>query len=403
MTYLKSAQKEDCCGCKACAEICPKKCISMNTDPEGFYYPQIDKSACIDCGLCQKVCPQDYLRFISKENISAYIVLNSEEVILKSASGGAFTAICQATCSEGYIVYGAKFDKSLNVCHDFADTQKGCEMFRKSKYVQSDLEGCYSSMLLQLISGKKVLFSGTPCQCAAVQGFLDAKKIDKSKLLVVSLFCRGVPNQEIFNSYIKELNQKNGGNVTRYTFKNKTETVNGKMNSRTACIEFENGDKKIVDLHTDPYLKGYYNRLFLRPSCGKCLFARPDRVSDITLADAWGINKIYSDLDPLKGVSLVLTHSEKGEKIFNKIDNSEITIEPLDSKWAIQSQSIMHKPVWMNANREKFFELIGEGEPFSDAVEKALKPPSITNRCVIKTRNLLLYMKNKLSDKIKKK
>lgn len=386
--HFTSCKAEQCCGCGACAEICPRKCIEMTQNREGFTVPVVNKEACVNCGLCESTCPMGFNGFVGTENVKAYIGTNEEEVVFKSASGGAFTAVYESGISEGCIIYGARFDEQLKVVHSGAENLSDCEAFRKSKYVQSDMRGCYREIAAHLKHNKKVLFSGTPCQCAALRGYLEAGKADTKNLYLVSVLCHGVPSQTLFDSYIKELSaaQQGRGMVQNYMFKSKT-PINGKVNSRSAQISFANGDKIYVDRSTDPYLNGYYSRLFLRPSCGTCRFARPERVSDLTIADAWGIEKILPSRDPLKGVSLVLTHSEKGEKLLAAMQQ-RMMLEEVDSQWALKSQALFYKPTWMHENRDKFFRLWTKGNGFYRSVKKALHI-SFFKRCIYKTKAVL--------------
>lgn len=386
--YLVSHKAEECCGCGACVEICPRKCIKMTQDREGFAVPVVRTEACANCGLCKSVCPNECKEFSSVENIRAYVGTNEEEIVYKSASGGAFTAIYECCISKGYIVYGAKFDENLKVVHRSAQSASACESFRKSKYVQSDMCGCYREIAAYLKQGRSVLFSGTPCQCAALSGYLHAAKAETKNLYLISILCHGVPNQALFDSYIQELSaaQKELGGVQGYTFKSK-EPIHGKVNSRSAQVTFANGDTVCVDRTTDPYLNAYYSRLFLRPSCGSCLFARSERVSDVTIADAWGIEKILPSFDPLKGVSLVLTHSEKGEALLAAM-RQQMELQEIDAQWALKSQALFHKPTWMHENRKKFFLLWEKGKGFSFSVQKALHT-SFFKRCFYKAKAIM--------------
>lgn len=370
--FLESKIHEDCCGCGACVDICPEKAIKMTEDDESFLYPQIDSKKCISCHLCEKACPIGYKKWISKENIVSYLGVASEEVIFESSSGGAFTAIYKTFLECGYLIYGVKFNDRLQVLHDCADTIEGCKEFRKSKYVQSNTNHCYVKIAEQLQNGKKILFTGTPCQCAALTTFLDAKKIlTKRNLLTVSLLCHGVPSQTIFDSYIKELTEKNG-DILNFMFRYKS-LKHGKPNSRSARICFSSGKIKMVNASTDAFLKGYYTRLFYRPSCEKCMFARPERVSDITIADAWGIERLYPMFNPLKGASLILFNTDKGKESISSI-KERIYIKELDLEWVLDSQEIFSRPTLMHKNRDLFFYL-WKTNGFHYAVKKATYRP----------------------------
>ncbi len=385
--YLKSRLKETCTGCRACEDICPKNCISMQEDKEGFVYPVIDDEKCIHCHLCEKVCPGKYGNWANKNQVKVWAgVYNSEDVIHKSSSGGAFTAIYEHLLKSNYTVYGVVFDENFKVKHAPANSVKMCESFRKSKYVLSDTNNCYQKIQQQLQKGEKVLFTGTPCQCAALLNFLELKKVNTCNLITIDLICHGAPNQALFNSYLRELEDRENSSVKEFLFKNKT-PIRGKVNSRSAKIVFTNGKTLFVGIEDDPFLKAYYSRLFYRPSCKVCSFARPHRVSDLTLGDAWGIKQLYPQWDSLSGVSLILVNSDKGKGIVDLIKNVMILL-PVTIDWAEKSNQQLHKPTDFHQNREKFF-LIWRTHSFYKAVKEATKTPLYRRalgkiKCIIK-------------------
>lgn len=370
--YLLDNNKENCCGCLVCADICPKACITFKTDSEGFIYPCIDREVCINCHLCEKVCP--VLEGTTEFNDSKDEVLvgtyDADEVIYNSSSGGAFTAIYEEFIKNGYIVYGVMFDGNLKVKHGFAITLGECEKFRKSKYVQSDPDHCYVKIYDQLKNGEKVLFSGTPCQCAALNNYLALKKADTTSLVVIDLLCHGVPCQDLFDRYIAELEEKEGTKVASYQFRNKV-PVNDIVNSRTAKISFSNGNVSIINMKKDPFLKGYYHRLFYRPSCGKCVFTKTSRPSDITIGDAWGVSKIYAQFTSTTGTSAIIVNTEKGNAIANNLENRMI-LKETSLDWLVKNNSVLKKPTVFHKNRNKFFKLL-KNCSFEKAVNKTVK------------------------------
>ena len=304
--YLVTNEKTECCGCRACSEICPRACISFIDDEEGFSYPHIDTIQCIKCHLCEKVCPIYYNNFNEEPDGCVYVGKhNSENVIFNSSSGGAFTAIYEELLKENFIVYGAKFDENLKVIHSAADNVEGCAEFRKSKYILGDTNGCFSKISKDLSTGKKILFTGTPCQCAALVSFLNIKNISKENLILIDILCHGGPNQSLFDIYLQELSWKYNSKVIDFIFRNKKE-IDGKVNSRSVEVKFLNGKSVLLNTKRCAFLKGYHSRLFYRSSCSQCRFAKTQRVSDMTIADAWGVEKIYPELVSLKGVSLCL-------------------------------------------------------------------------------------------------
>lgn len=368
--YLLSEKQTSCMGCGACVDICPKKCISMIEDKEGFLYPKVLRDVCIECHLCEKVCPINYsVDQVSKEEVVKVGIHRNEKIIKKSSSGGAFTAIMKTVLEKGYEIWGVKFDENWKVVHDLGGTLKECESFQKSKYILSDTNHCFSKIEKQLKSGQKILFSGTPCQCAALKNYLNLKRTNQDGLVVIDIICHGAPNQGIFNAYIEEQEKIEKAQILSYEFRNK-EPIRNEINSRSARIQFSNGTNKIVTFANDPFLKGYYTRLFYRPSCGQCKFAQPNRVSDLTIGDAWGVEKIYSDLNPLIGVSLLIANSSKGVRLLECIEN-DFELCSATKEWAIKANAQLRKPTEMHKGRKKFFKLYKKG--FSKAVRKSAK------------------------------
>jgi coenzyme F420-reducing hydrogenase beta subunit len=369
---IKEWNKE-CCGCGACADICPKSAISLRADDETFRYPVIDKEKCINCGLCEKTCPLSFSNYHGYDSVKSYVgTYKSKDVIYDSSSGGAFTAIYQVYTNKGYVVYGAQYEDHLRVVHGRAETEKECEKFRKSKYIQSDTLGCFIKVENDLKSGKSVLFSGVSCQCAALISYLDTKKVSKENLITVNILCHGVPSQAMFDKYIEEEEEEEAALVYQFRFKNK-EAERSKVNSRTAWVEFSNGHKYIRTVDNDPFLRGYYKRLFYRPSCATCHFTCKERISDFTIADAWGIEKIKPEYRPIEGVSLILFNTEKAKDAFETI-NAEMDLEEVTSEWALASQRLFRAPTDMHKNRDKFFNL-WKKMSFKKAVFKCTKPP----------------------------
>ena len=349
--YLKSGIEKECCGCKACMDICPQKCIVMKENSEGFLYPNIDKSKCIQCNLCNKVCPNEYMKSepLRKAKEGYVGVHRNCEISYSSSSGGAFSALCEAAFEENYIVYGARWDENYRVCHDMAKTFEDSKMFRKSKYILSDMNHCYESIAKQLKSDYSVLFSGTPCQCAAIKHYIRCKNIPTEKLVLVDIVCHGAPAQKIFDKYLDEIGRTK---IKAFSFRYKANK--GRVNTRTAQLLYKNGTQKILDVHNDAFMKGYYGRLFYRSSCAYCKFARIERVSDITLGDAWHVENIYQEWNSEKGVSMILINTDKGKSIFEKF-KKYMTLKPIEIDWAEQSNMQLRKPTEMHPGRDTFF------------------------------------------------
>lgn len=215
-------QGKDCCGCTACASICGKKAITMAPDSLGFLYPQVDTDLCVDCGLCEKVCnfSNDYStpeNFSVPEPYGVRLKDNSE--VMKSRSGGAFKAFSDWVLNRNGVVYGAGFKEHFKVAHCRATTPEERDIMRGSKYVQSDLHGVFQSVKSDLVQGKWVLFSGTPCQTSALQSYLPIKL--QSNLLLVDIVCHGVPSPKFWKDYIDYIEQKEGKEIIKVYFRDK--------------------------------------------------------------------------------------------------------------------------------------------------------------------------------------
>lgn len=199
--------KKECCGCSACASICPKHCIAMKEDFEGFLYPQVDEKTCINCGLCEKVCNELH-PYDTREPLQVFAAINkNEEIRLKSSSGGIFYILAEKTIREGGVVFGARFDENWQVVIDYAEDMKGVEAFMGSKYVQARIDKAYIDVKRFLTEDRQVLFSGTPCQVAGLHKYL---RKSYSKLLTVDFVCHGTPSPKVWGMYLNEVIKKSG-------------------------------------------------------------------------------------------------------------------------------------------------------------------------------------------------
>ncbi len=373
---MNSGYKNECYGCKACAEVCPKNCVSIAEDSEHFFYPFVNYQECINCHLCEKTCPYGKPLFHDKDQTEVWVGRHvSDEVLLNSSSGGVYTAIYKTLLSEHYIFYGVRWDENFKVIHDSANTEEECKRFRKSKYVLSDTNHVFSRVEDNLRRNEKVCFSGTPCQCAALISFLETKKVSMDALIVVDIICHGAPNQYIFDRYIEEMIGSNEDFCSySFRFKNKIPYC-GKINSRSAELKSPQGESVILDATNDPFLRGYYGRLFYRPSCGSCAFARPQRVSDITIGDAWHIEEVYPEWQSLEGVSLMLLNTEKGKCLFEKLRH-QMDLRKMSIEWAVKTNAQLREPTQMHKSREKFFRRI-DRSGFKESVDTAMNDNAI--------------------------
>lgn len=321
---IEIVDKKDCCGCSACVQRCPKQCIKLKEDNEGFLYPEVEKSTCIDCGLCEKVCPVLH-QGEPRKPLKVYAAKNlDEEIRRQSSSGGVFTLLAEQIIQEGGVVFGARFDENWEVKHDFTETIEGLAPFRGSKYVQSRIEDNYKKAEEFLKQGRKVLFSGTPCQIAGLKRFL-RKEYDN--LLTVDFVCHGVPSPGVWRQYLKEtvalMCDKNSvstdpisienAHVESISFRDKCSSWKKYNFTLILSTMSRSGAKNIVSLcevfPQNIFMKGFLADLYLRPSCYACTAKCGKSGSDITIGDLWGAPYIIGKDDDDKGISLALIHN----------------------------------------------------------------------------------------------
>ena len=317
--------KEICCGCRACFEICPTHSITMKKAENGFYYPHIDVNSCIHCFKCQKVCPT--LEPLYRENVvpsvySAYAL--NPEYRDQGSSGGVFGILARKIINHKGIVFGAAFDEEFNLKHRKALTQSELLPLFKSKYVESDTNHVFGEISREVKIGRTILFCGTPCQCAALKKFLGH---EYENLYIIDFLCHGVPSQELFTEAIREYEKKHKGKIVAFNFrsKNLTDTKDVGHHYFSLTIKKNNGKliyKKARRHYEFPYYSGFMSHNILRPSCYECRYANTNRVSDITLADFWGLEKIEPIQDFRKGYSMVICNSVKGKTLFHTIQDS---------------------------------------------------------------------------------
>lgn len=356
--YLKYGNKYDCNGCGICALVCPKKCIHMKQDNEGFYYPVIDEEKCVHCNRCKNICSND--KNIDNYNRQAYIAINNNYVEReKSASGGMFIILAKYVIDKNGVVFGVKYDKNLNVVHDEAATLEECEKFMGSKYVRSDCLNIYEKVKEYLNQNKWVLFTGTPCQCYALKVYLNK---DYEKLITCEIICHGNPSPKVYKKYIDEKEKTKNKRIIDIKFRSKE---NG-WNNSTPIIEYEDQSKE-----EDPTLyRAFMAELVSRPSCYPCKFVDKNRTSDFTLGDMWGIEKINPDMNDGKGASLIVISSDKGKKILNELKD-KMKLKEIDIDVAFSYNH--HINVKENKKRNKFFRKIDENESIISLIQKYSK------------------------------
>lgn len=357
--------ENDCCGCSACANICPQKCITMEADVAGFLYPVVDKEKCVACDLCHKSCPIVNAKSSSDKIPEAYWAINNDENIqMNSSSGGIFTLIAEEILSLGGVVFGAEMSEDCRlVRHASVESISELDKLRRSKYVQSEIGDTYNLVKRYLLEERKVLFCGTPCQIEGLRSFLGK---DYNNLLCVDFICHGVPSPRVWRKYVDYVEDKINSRVKQVNFRSK---IYG-WHSYSMALLFDNKAEYIKRLDKDLYMKAFLSDVCLRNSCYNCKFKKINHSSDITLADLWGAEKIIPEIDDDKGISFVMIHSEKGVKTFEKL-NDKMKSQPLDINEAITYNPAAVSSAVLTDKRAAFLNCI-EQYDFASAVKRVL-------------------------------
>lgn len=310
---------DKCTGCAACFNACGKGAITMTEDACGYIHPQIDQAKCIDCGLCAKVCPVN-AKVALRYPLDCYAATVNDDVELAScASGGMATELSRYVIDKGGVVYGCTGKNIRNVHHIRIDKAEELDLLKGSKYVQSFIGGIYKEVRRDLQSGRLILFIGTPCQVAGLQGFLRQK--DYPNLITADLVCHGVPSQKMLNDDIDLYCGK--GESIKVWFRQK-ERSSSKCDTpwriaygwfyQTSHMRAPRG----VKYYKDPYMFGFLAPLTFRDSCYTCRYANISRCSDFTLGDFWGLGKDAGFVNG-KGVSVVLVNTDKAVSIWAEV------------------------------------------------------------------------------------
>lgn len=391
---IRIVDPSHCCGCSACVQRCPKQCISLREDAEGFLYPEVDTSHCVNCGLCEQVCPELHAD-AERRPLQTFAAINPDAgVRLASSSGGVFTVLAEQVIDAGGVVFGAAFDAHWEVRHRYAETREELAAFRGSKYVQSVIGDTFLQAERFLKSGRQVLFSGTPCQIAGLRRFL---RRDYDHLLCVDFVCHGVPSPGVFRAYLAEEMTKiarKGEKKYRFAFSTipsipKADVLAARLGCRIDDIRFRdktNGWKKyrfalslsrasaagekiqfcaLNSFTENAFMQAFLRDLILRPSCYACPAKCFRSGSDLTLGDYWGVEREAPHLDDDGGTSLVFVNSERGQHFLSSLPFA-FHSQPFERVHAHNSsisvsvnRPINRKFFFMMLSRSGFFRALG--------------------------------------------
>lgn len=336
---LKS--KSECCGCRACQNVCSKNAISFKVDENGFLYPNIDETKCINCKQCIGVC-----HFVDKEYpqlndpIKCYAAINKDKNILaQSTSGGVFSALADIVLSKNGVVFGAMMDEQFNIKHIYIENSDDLNKLRKSKYAQSDIGLSYREAKYFLDQSRFVLFSGTPCQIGGLYSYLGNKEYDN--LFTVDIVCHGTPSNLMFKKFIAYLEKKHNEKISNFNFRTKDRT----------WLRFEESydskDNKHYNVRIGKF-EEFYHTCFVgghisQEGCFSCKYATSKRVADFTMGDFWGFDKANLSLDERKGLSFVTFNTNKSLSIFEEI-NQRMDLESVDYSIVVQGNKCLRNP-----------------------------------------------------------
>lgn len=334
-----------CCGCGACADICPKVAITMQRK-DGFDYPVVDYNLCVECGLCKRVCAFQKAKISESNCIEAYACKNSDSVRMRSSSGGIFTAASDCVLNMGGVIYGACFDEAMVLRHARATDTAGRNSMRGSKYIQSSTAGIFRQVKQDLENGSHVLFTGTPCQVTALKSFLGR---EYEHLVCVDIICHGVPSPEVWEQFVQYIENKYSGKLTDYAFRNKA--VSWRRYSPTAT--FADGSVVGENDHTGSFIELFRYDVCLRPSCTSCRYTSLHREGDLTIGDFWGIENVFPQLDDGKGVSSVMVNTEKGVTFLRQLQ-ADLDLTPCTQDQIALKQPNMFQPSRYSNKAEPF-------------------------------------------------
>lgn len=347
---IRLACAAQCTGCGACADACPVSAIDMTPDEMSFVQPVIRTADCIWCHHCESVCPVVSFPAARSKEAECHAVWADDAVRAASSSGGVFTLLAEQVIAEGGAVWGAAMTDALHVRHVCAQTKEELAALRGAKYVQSDTKDAYRSAAQQVESGRKVLFSGTPCQVAGLRNFLGD---EPENLLLVDLVCHGVPSQKMWSDYLTETCPE--GTPAAVSFRDKS--LGWVPNQ--IVLHRADGGKKVVEYADCPYEAGFHQNLLQRTSCYDCPFSEFPRQGDITLGDFWGIERMDASWNDNRGTSLVLVNTEKGRAAFDAVAGRFAREQAADAAYSDFNR--LHAKIAPHPQRQRFFELWKNG------------------------------------------
>lgn len=372
----KLDDKNNCCGCTACENVCPKKAIQMKNDDKGFLYPIIDVEKCVNCGLCEEVC--DFKKFQPTNFATKAFVIKHkfEQEVYSSQSGAAFIALCDFILERKGYVCGCVMVDKYTVVHKIESTKDGINKFKGSKYVQSTMNDSFLRCIELLQKGEYVLFSGTGCQVHAFLSLCKVKKINTTKLITCDLICHGCPSIKVWRAFVDEVERRNKKTIYSANFRNKNQ-----FGWRSHVESFLFTDSTTT---TIGWRNNFYDHSMFRECCYNCKYTTIYRKTDFTIGDCWGIEKVAPEFDDNKGASLLISRTSKANAVFKEIEKN-INFKEIRIENVLQPQ--LEHPVNKANNYDAFWNLFLNNE------KKAIKVyffPSRIRIFVRRAKNLII-------------
>jgi len=387
---------KDCSSCAACANVCARGAISMQLNSEGFYHPVIDASKCVECGACERVCP--WAKDVQNPNVcvnepktlAAHAI--NEQLRLVSSSGGIFSVLAEKILDDGGVVVGVAQISPKSFGHIVVENKDDLAKLRGSKYVQANAGLIYKKICSMLKDGYKVLFSGTPCQVAALYSVLGNNHFEN--LTTVDIVCHGSPSVKVFKKYVAELEAAEGGFLRSTLFRDKRK--GWRLYSMTLSLNTASGDCFQISktLRESKFMRVFLRNLCLNTSCADCHYGKLPRIADITLGDYWNIASVHPGMNDDKGTSVVLLNSAQGEHLFESIRTNVRCCESSVEKAIVGNPCIVRSSKPHPKRAEFFAEL--DGKSLDELIKKYCPDPVCYIRFYYKLRGILGCVKRKV-------
>ena len=384
---------KNCSSCGACANVCAQNAISMQLDGEGFYRPVFDADKCIKCGACERACPWSNAvenpNLASEKPATFAAFAKDESVRLESSSGGIFTVLAEKVLDDGGVVVGVAQTSQTRYGHIVVENKADLVKLRGSKYVQADVGSVYCEVRAKLASGKKVLFSGTPCQVAGLYAAL-GKTAHSANLFTVDIVCHGTPSVKVFEKYVRELEEKHGASFDGLNFRDKSTGWGG----YSLLHQFKDANPLQVHHGRSKYMRLFLSRICQNTSCDTCHYRKMPRIADITLGDYWGVSKYHPKMDDNKGTSVVLLNTTPGSILFESVADKVVQCES-KLECAIAGNSCIVRSSKSHPKRSEFFANLDK-YTLDELIKMYCPFPSPVTRLYLRARGVLGRIKRKI-------